>query len=203
VPNLDFYAVDGDQLAALNAVFEDNRFRVFEVYSEPGSQLREFASPQEIPEEPHGPHLMLYAIGTGPEPTAHRIELRPGAAGGATYRYRCQGWGLIQLHFGNVFMDDELRWSHTNHNTAMRAAKGFAGYPELGDPALWDWPAVSKASNKLNRTIRSMAISRIGSHPVLPQAAELISRVGLNHEYGTGIHSTPSPGIIHSPDRSL
>jgi hypothetical protein len=192
MPNLDFYAIGDDQLAVLNAVFELRLFRVFEAYSEPGNSLREFASPAEIPHEPHGPYLMLYALGTGPEPSAHRFELRPGAAAGATFRYRCEGWGLIQLHFGNVFKDDQLRWSHTNHNTANRAAKWSPVYPELGDPATWEWPAVTRASSKLNRTIRSMAVSKIGSHPVLPQAAELISRVGLKHEYGTGIHSTRS-----------
>jgi hypothetical protein len=61
----------------------------------------------------------------------------------------------------------------------------------LGDPAAWDWPAVTSASGKLNRAIRRMAVDKIGSHPVLPHAAQVIADANLRYEYGTGIHATP------------
>lgn len=203
VPNLDFYAVADDQGAVLEAIFGLNLFRVFEAYSEPDSQLREFVAAEEVPLTSRGAHLMLYAVESGPEPTAHRIELRPGGLGDATFRFQCQGWGIIQLHFGDLFQGDELRWSHTNHNTEKRAAKWAAVYPELGDPAAWEWAAVSRASSKLNRTIRSMAVGRIGSHPVLPQAAELIRRLDLKYEYGIGVHGTPGSGMTQPIARAF
>ncbi|WP_410790024.1 hypothetical protein [Kribbella sp. C-35] len=41
MPNLDFYAVDEDHTAVLDAVFRLD-FRVFEMYSDEGTELREF-----------------------------------------------------------------------------------------------------------------------------------------------------------------
>lgn len=194
VPNLDFYAFERDHRDVLEAVFRLGCFRVFEAYSEPDHDLREFTSADEVPIEPYGPHLMLYPIGAGPEPTIERLQLRPGAAGGGSFRFQCRGWGLVQLHFGGPFGHQELRWSHTNHNSQKRAAKWADVYPVLGNPDQWDWEAVPKASRRLNRAIRALAVDKIGSHPVLRSAAQLISRNNLMFEYGTGIHAEPSIG---------
>jgi hypothetical protein len=198
VPNLDFYAAGADRIAVLTAVFDLGLFRIFESYSEPESRLREFHAVEEVPDGPSGRHLGLYVLGSGPEPTVRRIDLRPGAPGDATFRYRCEGWGLIQLYFGGIFEDHELRWSHTNHNTEKRAAKWADALPELGDPGRWDWEAVTRASGRLNRVIRRMAVSKVGSHPVLPQAAQVIAEADLPYEYGLGIHATPSYGMSHA-----
>jgi hypothetical protein len=195
VSNLDFYAAGDDQLAVLEAVFTLDQFRVFEAYSEPDRGLREFHTPKEVPDGPSGRHLVLYALASGPEPPARRIDLHPGALGGATFRDRCEGWGLIQLHFGGLIGEQELQWSHTNHNTEKRASKWAGASPELDDPALWNWAAVTKASAMLNRVIRKMAVRTIGSHPVLPQAAQVIVQAGLQYEYGLGIHAAPSYGM--------
>ncbi|WP_433688821.1 hypothetical protein ACQP0I_12305 [Micromonospora carbonacea] len=123
-----------------------------------------------------------------------RIDLLAEAPGDPTFRHCCEGWGLVQLHYGGPFGAQELRWSHTNHNSEKRAAAWAATVPRLGDPAAWDWPAVSRASGRLNRVIRRMAVSRIGAHPVLPHAGRLIADAGLRYEYGTGVHATPSHG---------
>jgi hypothetical protein len=39
-----------------------------------------------------------------------------------------------------------------------------------------------------------MAIHKIGSHPVLPHAAQVIEDASLRYEYGKGIHATPAYG---------
>ena len=132
MPNLDFYAVDDDQTAVLAAVFDLGLFRVFEAYSEPDRDLREFRTSEEVPNSPNGRHLMLHVLGSGPEPSARRIDLRPGALGGATFRYCCEGWGLIQLLFGGLVGEQELQWSHTNHNTEKRASKWAGVGPASG-----------------------------------------------------------------------
>jgi hypothetical protein len=137
VPNLDFYAVDADVSAVLDTVFNLELFRVFEAFSEPDTELREFAAADEIPDSAAGLHLMLHAHGSGPDPTARRIDLLPVALGDATFRYCCEGWGLIQLYFGHIREDHGLQWSHTNHNTSKRAAKWFDAAPQLGNPARW------------------------------------------------------------------
>lgn len=178
MPLLEFYAVGADQRAVLDAVYGLGLFRVFEDYSQPDSNLREFLEAQDVPAGPEGANLMLYTVGAGPEPTAQRIDLQPSAWPGATFRHRCIGWGLIQLRFQDVVDGDHLRRSYTNHNTEKRAHKWADVTPPdlgVGDPSEWDWPAVTRASNALIRFIRKVAVTKIGAHPVLPHAAELIA----------------------------
>jgi len=95
---------------------------VLEAHSRPGHDLREFHSVREAVEA-GGRHLMLFVTNAGPAPIARRIESTPGASD-AGFRYTCEGWGLIQLHYGGFFGTHELRWSHTNHNTEKRLRLG-------------------------------------------------------------------------------
>jgi hypothetical protein len=192
VPNLDFYAVDDDRRHVLSAVYGLGNFRVFEAYAEPGKPLREFHSVDQVPVVPHGPHLMLHVVDAGVEPIVDRVD--PNRASGLL---QCEGWGLIQLLFGGFFQQRELRWSHTNHDTIKRAEKLASHYPEFGSPRACDWAAVARASSRLNRAIGTLAVDKIGSHPVLAAAAQLIGSHRLQHEYGTGIHAEPSFGMRH------
>lgn len=191
MPNLDFYAADDDWSAVLDAVFDSGMFRIFESDSEPDRELREFHAASEVPDGPEGRHLSLFVIGSGPGPMVKRVDLVPGVLAGATFRYCCEGWGLVQLYYGGAVGTEELRWSHTNHNTEKRALAWVTTLQRLGDPSAWDWAAITSASSRLNRVIRRMAVSKIGSHPVLPHAARFIADTGLQYEYGTGIHGTP------------
>ncbi|AUI58327.1 hypothetical protein B1H26_33205 [Amycolatopsis sp. BJA-103] len=195
MPNLDFYAVGDDWAAVLETVFDLGLFRVFESDSEPGRELSEFHAAAEVPGGRAGRSLALFAIGSGPGPLAKRIEFLPGVHPDATFRYCCEGWGLIQLHHGWVSGTQQLRWSHTNHNSEKRAAAWSTTLQRLGDPAEWNWATVTSASGRLNRAIRRMTVTKIGSHPVLPNAARFIDHNGLRYEYGTGIHATPAAGM--------
>ena len=178
MPKLEFYAAGPDLRAVLDAVHELDLFRVYEEYSEPGTDLREFLSPDEIPIGESAVCLMLYPIGAGPAPVAQRIELEPGPA----FRYRCIGWGLIQLRLEPPGSEDLWR-SFTYHNTEKRARRWADAEPdEAGDPSAWDWPAVTLASSTLNQAIRALGISKLdGRYPVLPRAAWLITS-GLRYE---------------------
>jgi len=66
MPNLDFYAVGGDQSAVADAAIDLGLFRVFEAYSRPDSGLREFTAPEEVPDDPIGqaPHVVRPWVGT-------------------------------------------------------------------------------------------------------------------------------------------
>ena len=191
MPSLTFYAVDEDWLAVVEAVFDLGLFRVFQATSEPDRELREFHTAEEAVSSRQAGQLMAFVVGAGPDPQARRIDFRPGRPGEATFRYTCEGWGLVQLSYGGPFGPRELHWSHTNHNTRKRAAAWAEVIPRLGDPADWNWPTVTSASGKLNRVIRRMAVSKIGSHPVLPHATQFIADAGLHYEYGMGIHANP------------
>ncbi|GLY47709.1 hypothetical protein [Lentzea sp. NBRC 102530] len=190
MPNLDFFAAGDDWTAVLETVFGLGVFRVFESDSEPGTELREFRSAAEAAGDQRAWHLSLFVDGAGPEPLRSRIDFLPGVSPEAPFRYTCEGWGLIQLDRGRVDGVRELGWSHTNHNSEKRASAWAATNPELGDPAEWDWAAVTSASGRLNRAIRRRAVDKIGSRPVLPHAQRFIAEAGLRFVYGTGIHST-------------
>ena len=184
LPHLGFYAVDDDRRAVVDAVFDLGGFAVFEMYSQPGRPIRHFERACDVPMVPHGPHLMLHAAGVGgipilDDPADTEVSVPIG------------GWGLIQLSFGGFFARRELRWSVTNHNTLKRAEKWHGVHPELGSPHGWDWSAISRASARLNRRIRALAVDEIGPKPVLPAAADLVARHGLRHVYGTGVHARP------------
>jgi hypothetical protein len=136
VPNLDFYAVGADHAAVLDAVFALRVFRVFESYSEPDMELREFTTPDQVPATRLDQLLSLYVIESGPEPVARRMSLRPGnALGNATFRCESEGWGLLELHLGS-FVDDgsELRRSHINHNTERAPSHGPRSARKPGTP---------------------------------------------------------------------
>jgi hypothetical protein len=180
VPALEFYALGADRPAVLDLVFATERFRVFEAYSRPGTSVREFSSPAEAldaADPPHGPALMLWAADSGPDPYLGRIGLDPEAWDGGTFRFECNGWGMIQLVFGGV-LDGELHPTRISHNTPRRAAAWAGDLPELGDPAAWSWPVVSRAAGRLIREVRALATSP-GRPVVLPDAARTVERDGL------------------------
>ncbi|MBP2478241.1 hypothetical protein JOF53_007113 [Crossiella equi] len=174
MPNLDFYAAADDWPAVLATVFDLGLFRVLEADSAPGRDLREFHTADEVPSGRASHHLALFVTGSGPGPLAARIDFAPGAHPDASFRYTCEGWGLVQLQYGGPFGVRGLTLSHTNHNTAKRAAAWAATLTRLGDPEDWDWAKVTSASGRLNRAIRRLAVAKTGPHPVLPGAARLL-----------------------------
>lgn len=119
MPNLGFYAVGDDWSAVLETVFDLGLFRVFESDSEPDRKLREFHAATEVPDGPRGRHLALFVIGAGPDPMARRIDLLPGVLADATFRYCCEGWGLIQLDHDSILWHEP---SVTVHASAANSA---------------------------------------------------------------------------------
>lgn len=178
VPHLRFYAVDYDHRAVLDAVFDQGDFAVYGMHAVPDRPIRRYDAPDEVPMDPHGSHLMLHVVGAGGEP-----DLVGRAIG---------GWGLVQLSFGAFFRQRELRWSVTNHNSLKTALKWEGTFPKAESPDEWDFAEINRASARLNRRIRRLAVDKVGPHPVLPAAAALIDRRGLRHVYGTGIHARPA-----------
>jgi hypothetical protein len=180
VPHLRFYAADDDYHAVLREVFASGDFAVYTTHATPDRPVRRYDAPEQVPMDPHGSHLSLHVPAAGGAPVL----------GGKVIG----GWGLIALSFGTFFRERELRWSFTNHNTLETALKWQATYPEAGSPQDWDFAEINRASARLNRRIRKLAVDAIGPHPVLPAAASLIERHGLTHVYGTGVHDRPPPG---------
>ena len=70
MPNLDFYAAGEDWPAVIEAVFELGLFRVFEAYSVPGHEVREFRAASEVPAVPEATHLALLVTGRDRTPSS-------------------------------------------------------------------------------------------------------------------------------------
>lgn len=120
--------------------------------------------------------MQLYTPAMGGTVRARRIALTPNAIPGASYRFVSQGWGLIQVYFGEL-RDKTLKNSHTNHNSETRATTWAPTYADEQDRVDdWNWSEVERISGRFNRQIRKLAVSKHGSRPVLRQAHELVQR---------------------------
>ena len=179
MPNCDFYAVDGDLKRIVEFVFHELDCRVFELSSEPDKELREFKSAEEVLQiagfgkcrgKTHSVYLQLWPRSARGKIHVQRIGLDPKACNGATFRYQIQGWGLIQLYLGGISKAGVIH-SHSNHNSEKRAQKWASTHEELDEVSSWDWREVNRVSRQLNRHIQKMAATKMGSRPILPEAA--------------------------------
>lgn len=108
--------------------------------------------------------------------SVRRIELSPDVNQEHTFRYAVAGWGLIQLYLGGEGPHG-LVASHTNHNTESRARRWQRLHRELGLVENWNWREITLISSGFNRFIRTkLAVSKIRSRPVLPNASAAISK---------------------------
>ena len=183
MPSLYFYAVEDDHPLLVDCLFEpDLDLRAFETQSRPNEGIREFHSADEVlgawrGSSPGSLTLALLAPDSGVAPTFRKVSLRGPSYRQGDYDFRCEGWGLIHLHVGQV-MHDQLSRSTLGHNSERRAAGRAQTYDWLGAPDAWNWEAVTATSRALNRGIRKAASGFVGSRPVLP-AAYQASQSGL------------------------
>ena len=183
MPNRDFFALGEDRRQVLDYVFADGACRVFELYSPFDAELAEFKAVADVEAryairdwtvpDSQGLLLQLLPHDAAGELVIDRVELNPRKCNGATFRYSCKGWGLVQLYLESVHRG-VLRPSHTNHNSPKRAKAWSSTYPELGAPEAWNWDEVVAFSRRLNRQIDKLAVARIGSRRVLPKAADFL-----------------------------
>jgi hypothetical protein len=179
MPNCDFYALATDLVGVLEFIFAQPGWSLFELASQPDQPLREFHATREVIEAcpafdllQTSLHFQLYCSTMGGRVSKRRIDFRPGAVPGATFRYDSEGWGLIQLYFG-ALRDGRLSPCHTNHNTQRRAEKWEPTYlDQLGPAAAWNWPEVTRVSGRLIRFIKRASTAKLNSRSVLHAAHE-------------------------------
>lgn len=171
--NLDYFATRADHEAVVGFLFASTDVRMFESYSEFGQELREFrsfeelASSYEVGADPNGHGvavlLQLWSPSVEPGPRIERIALNPEKCRGHTFRYRIEGWGLVQLWLGGLHGRIVTK-SHFGHNSEARARK-------WGHSEGVDWIALKSLSNKIQYHIRSrLSVARAPGRPVLAEA---------------------------------
>lgn len=176
MPTCDFYALGSDLTRVLDFVFQETDCEVYPLSSAPGRALTPLTSRDAA--------LAAFAEGRGSRPLLLqlyspsmaggvrivRVALDPRRSKGAEWREDTLGWGLIQLYLGAAYRG-QLASSHTGHYSEAGARRWEAtSGVVLGDVSAWNWRAVSRMSGAINRRITSIAVSRVGSRPVLPEA---------------------------------
>jgi hypothetical protein len=174
--NLDFFAAEADQRAVLDFLFCSTDVRVFESYSEPDAELREFPSTVDLGaafplgSDPHGNGnailLQLWSPSVMRDLSIRRFKLDPAHCKGHTFRHNIEGGGLMQLYFGGI-CDRVVTKSHFGHQSQVRA-KAW----EVDDGV--NWEALTTLSNRIQYHVRKrLAAGKAGSMPVLPVALSL------------------------------
>ena len=179
--NCDFYSLASDLIEVLDFVFAQPGWRLVELASQHDRPLRTFHTTGEVLDGfptflnlSRSLHFQLYSEAMRGRVGSKRIAFNPGAVPGATFRFDSQGWGLIQLSFGQL-RDGRLSSCHTNHNSEKRARNWeptYADDPEMGSVDDWNWKEVSSTSSRLNRFVQRRAMGKLHSRPVLPAAWE-------------------------------
>jgi hypothetical protein len=180
VPWIRFFAARQDLLAVLDFAFEQPGLQVLEMDSEPGHDLRRFtdrAALAALPAlglDPHGDgfalQLALWTPTVRTFPRIRRIDLKPGTAGGQTFRYTVEGWGLIVLQCGGrhdgVVTASKLGWS-----TEAGARKKAVATSEL-DAINWTEHRRLASRFRYHLTER-LAVARVPARVILPDALQL------------------------------
>lgn len=183
MPNCDFFAACEDHRTILNWVFSLGDCDVYELSSGLDQPLKRLATMSEVEEHfaisswaersREALHFQIHPRSAGGRVQIERVELRPDKCQGATFRYTCSGWGLVQLYLQSVDRHNCLKNSHTNHMSEKRAAGWESQVPELGPVAAWDFQEVARWSRRLNTFIRNQQASKIASRVILPGAKVL------------------------------
>jgi hypothetical protein len=190
--NLDFFAVRQDQRKIIDFLLAETDFRIFELYSEFGQELREFKTFKELDAEfdigrdkhGHGFAVLLSLWSPSVMRSAHitRIRLDPKHCDGHTFRYTTGGWGAVQLYLGGRF-ERVVTKSHYGHFSERGArSRGYRSGV--------NWKALNKLSNHVTYFVsKKLAVAKVPGRPVLPAAYKL---------YTAGIELKEAVGHITS-----
>ena len=157
---------------------------IYELSSEPGREVVKFRDLSDFQttfgftdwsDIPRTINLQIHATCAGGSVHLKRSNLVNATSPEVAFRYKTQGWGLIQLYL-EVPRKGMLSPSHTNHNSESRATTWGETISDMGEPNEWDWKAVTAFSRRFNNFIRKSSIAKEGSRVVLPAAQRTKSR---------------------------
>ncbi len=84
-----------------------------------------------------------------------RFAMHPEKCGGATWREKTQGWGLINIQITD--QPEAVSKCSVSVNSEKRAYAWAATLKELGDPERWDWKAVDTQASRIIRALRRLS----------------------------------------------
>ena len=143
----------------VDAIFDENPSAVIEAYSALGQPARVFASSQELcayaearrNSDERSVHIAVHYPDMAGRVVNTRLALDPARCAGHTYRFRADGWGLIQVY---LQLGSGSLQSFISANSEKRASAWAATFPEIDLPAAWDWVAVARHLRRLRRALK-------------------------------------------------
>jgi hypothetical protein len=135
---------------------------VAQAYSDFDSELRYFETVKEIvdlaalkAEQLNGAlHFALYYPEARGRLAVRTIALNPEECDGATYRYACEGWGLIFVYLA-VGSPVGIK-SFVSANSEKRALTWASSFTDMDPPNTWDWGAVARNFRRLRGALRKV-----------------------------------------------
>ena len=91
----------------------------------------------------------------GGEVSTVRFALQPAKCGGATWREKTQGWGLISIQITD--QPEAVSKCSVSVNSEKRAYAWAETLKDLGDPGRWDWKAVDRQASRIIRVLRRLS----------------------------------------------
>jgi len=176
----DFFADKADKLEILDFIFKDTDLHVYDLSSAYGHEICQYKTVEEVSSKFDLDNGDKFAVTFGPwtprhkgKPLFRKIDLDPKRNYGHTFRYKTEGWGLIQLYFGGL-KNGELNQSHIGHFNEKGALKCESTNTINGLVNFWDWTEIQVTSRKLKYQIHNkLSARKIGSIGVLSGADEL------------------------------
>jgi hypothetical protein len=180
VPWVRFFAARQDLLDFLAFAFAEPGLQVLEVDSEFDRELRRFSNQGALAAlpalglDPLGDGFALqFALWTPAVmkfPRVRRIDLRPGAVPGHTFRFTIESAGLIVLQCGGrhdgILTTSKLGW-FTEAGARKRAADAV-------QPGAVDWTEHRRLTSRLRYHLTErVAVARVPSRVILAEALQL------------------------------
>lgn len=198
---INIFGTDEDQALLWEVIFAIPGMRVWETYSRPGEQIREFDSFSEIDVAIERKHRVFSCwpatVGGQPEIVPIKFEAATVARYGHSGREWIKGPCLIQFN-----------QQHTSHPTALnscaiscwsvKGARSRSIYPSSTVDSI-NWTELKRVFSKLQRDFYKIAPAKLGTAVILPFAfraleAEEISLWGWGNEVSI---SSPQLTIKH------
>ena len=147
----------------VDAIYAFGKPKVSEAYSKRGEDIVPFGSASDlmsyINEAISRKEVFLNFAVYYPEAKGfikkEKIKLDPKACDGHTFKFRSDGWGVIQFQL-DYRREPNVKCRFAV-NTEKRANNWFGTYPKLKSPSLWDWELVQKHARRLIRKLKKYA----------------------------------------------
>lgn len=186
---LDFFALRDDIESVIKYVFDETDCRVFEAYSRPGFELREFTSLTALPDsdylDANGGRYFLRLISRSADCDPILREFTLTKTG--QQRFKVEAPAMFQITQGDRLNTarDALSWSIYSHWNEAGAKERSYYSDDVLDAV--DWRAMRRVSGRIYRFIKNrLAVAKVDHRPVLPCAFSEIDN-GLTLWRGPGI----------------